>query len=354
MRCLAIALCIGDKGVWVGLVETLYQAPTGLSVWGSRWDEVVIRCAAFRGGEPMASALSVDLRERVVAAIEAGASRREAARRFEVSPASAVRWHGAFVQEGRTQAKPMGGDQRSHAIEAQADLIRLTYEAQPELFLHELRDRRPNEACESESAACPASSSATASRAKNTGHAAEQEREDVKPRAGLGSSASSISTRTGSCSSRDRHQYEDGAAIWAGSTRRTLPGRGPIRAMKTITVTAVLRTSGLMATAVFDGPMTSACFRDYVEQTLVPVLMPGDTVVLDNLQATRSAGSATLRGGGSEAALPAGLIPRLQSQRIRLRQASRPRFEPRPLARSATSGTPSNAPSNSSRYTNPH
>ena len=88
----------------------------------------------------MASALSVDLRERVVAAIEAGASRLEAARRFKVSPASAVRWRGSFVHEGWTQAKPMGGDQRSHAIEAQADLIRLTYEAQPELFLHELRD----------------------------------------------------------------------------------------------------------------------------------------------------------------------------------------------------------------------
>ena len=52
----------------------------------------------------MAAALSVDLRDRVVAAIEAGASRREAARRFEVSPASAVRWHGAFVQEGRWAA----------------------------------------------------------------------------------------------------------------------------------------------------------------------------------------------------------------------------------------------------------
>ena len=73
-------------------------------------------------GLPAAS----DLRERAVAAIEARASRREAARRFEVSPASAVRWHGAFVQEGRTQAKPMGSDQRSHTIEAQADLIRQT------------------------------------------------------------------------------------------------------------------------------------------------------------------------------------------------------------------------------------
>ena len=35
----------------------------------------------------------------------------------------------------------MCGDQRSHAVEAQSELIRQTYEAQPELFLHELRDR---------------------------------------------------------------------------------------------------------------------------------------------------------------------------------------------------------------------
>ncbi len=58
----------------------------------------------------MPSALSADLRERVMMAIEAGASRREAARRFEVGPASAVRWHEAFVREGRTRAKPIGWD----------------------------------------------------------------------------------------------------------------------------------------------------------------------------------------------------------------------------------------------------
>lgn len=52
----------------------------------------------------MASALSVNLRERVVAAIEAGASRREAARRFEVSPASAVRWPGPSCR--RAERRP--------------------------------------------------------------------------------------------------------------------------------------------------------------------------------------------------------------------------------------------------------
>lgn len=48
----------------------------------------------------MPSALSVDLRERVVAAIEAGASRRQAAKRFGVGAASAVRWHERFRQDG--------------------------------------------------------------------------------------------------------------------------------------------------------------------------------------------------------------------------------------------------------------
>lgn len=56
----------------------------------------------------------------------------------------------------------------------------------------------------------------------------------------------------------------------------------PFGHWKTITVTAGLRTSGLTATALFDGPMTGARFRGYVEQTLVPALRPGDTVVLDN------------------------------------------------------------------------
>lgn len=64
----------------------------------------------------------------------------------------------------------------------------------------------------------------------------------------------------------------------------------PFGHWKTITVTAGLRTSGLMATALLDGPMTGARFRDYVDETLVPVLQPGDTVVLDNLPAHKVSG----------------------------------------------------------------
>ena len=42
----------------------------------------------------------------------------------------------------------------------------------------------------------------------------------------------------------------------------------------------------MTATAVFDGPIDSDSFRAYIEQVLVPVLRPGDVVVLsDNLAA---------------------------------------------------------------------
>lgn len=64
----------------------------------------------------------------------------------------------------------------------------------------------------------------------------------------------------------------------------------PFGHWKTITVTAGLRANGLMATALFDGPMTGARFRGYVEETLVPALKRSDTVVLDNLPAHKVGG----------------------------------------------------------------
>ncbi|GJE23606.1 IS630 family transposase ISMex21 [Methylobacterium mesophilicum] len=59
---------------------------------------------------------------------------------------------------------------------------------------------------------------------------------------------------------------------------------------KTITVTAALRTNGLVATTLFDGATNGARFRAYVTDTLVPVLKPGDNVILDNLQSHKVVG----------------------------------------------------------------
>ena len=59
---------------------------------------------------------------------------------------------------------------------------------------------------------------------------------------------------------------------------------------KTTTVTAALRSTGLVATTLFDGATNGTRFRSYVAEILVPVLRPGDTVILDNLNAHKVTG----------------------------------------------------------------
>lgn len=58
---------------------------------------------------------------------------------------------------------------------------------------------------------------------------------------------------------------------------------------RTLTFLGALRNDQLTAPCVFDGPMNGQCFRAYVEQQLVPVLKPGDIVVMDNLGSHKSA-----------------------------------------------------------------
>lgn len=59
---------------------------------------------------------------------------------------------------------------------------------------------------------------------------------------------------------------------------------------KTTTFTAGLRVNGLSAPMVIDGPMDGDVFRAYVERVLVPELVPGDVVVMDNLPAHKVRG----------------------------------------------------------------
>jgi transposase len=87
----------------------------------------------------MAKALSVDLRSRVVAAIESGLSCRAAAAQFGVSVSSAIRWRSLHRQTGDARPKRQGGDRRSGRTEAHADLILGLLEAQSDITLAELR-----------------------------------------------------------------------------------------------------------------------------------------------------------------------------------------------------------------------
>ena len=88
----------------------------------------------------MAKSLSEDLRRRVIAAVDGGLSRRAAAVRFGVAAASAVRWVREWHESGATCAKPQGGDQRSHRIEAYRDAILAAIERQVDITLVELAE----------------------------------------------------------------------------------------------------------------------------------------------------------------------------------------------------------------------
>ena len=87
----------------------------------------------------MAKALSVDLRERVVAVVAAGASRRAAAARFGVGISSAIRWCAQAREAGSVAPGPLGGDRRSARIEAHAGLILGMLDGKPDITLAEIQ-----------------------------------------------------------------------------------------------------------------------------------------------------------------------------------------------------------------------
>ena len=86
-------------------------------------------------------ALSDDLRERVVGAVEGGMSRNAAAKRFGVSIASAVRWVARFKAKGAISPAPTGGDRRSGRIEAHRDYLLGLIRRRPDMTLLEIQER---------------------------------------------------------------------------------------------------------------------------------------------------------------------------------------------------------------------
>ena len=65
-------------------------------------------------------------------------------------------------------------------------------------------------------------------------------------------------------------------------------GFAPHGPLHTLTFVGALRCDRFTAPCVFDGPINGACFLAYVEQLLVPTLVPGDIVIMDNLGSHKS------------------------------------------------------------------
>ncbi|MGA7787164.1 MAG: IS630 family transposase [Xanthobacteraceae bacterium] len=227
---------------------------------------------------------SQDLRERVLEAVETGASRREAAERFEVSPSSAIKWMQRWQETGSLAAKPIGGS--ISPLEKHADWLLTLIGEQPDLTLDEIvvamRKRR---VAGSRSAVWRLFARHGIS-FKKTLRAAEQERPDV--------------ARARRRWMREQGMFDPARLVFIDETSTStnmvrlrgrcrrgerLIGRVPQGHWKTITFVAGLRHDKMVAPFVVDGPMTRAIFLAYLEQCLRPTLKRCDIVIVDNLPA---------------------------------------------------------------------
>ncbi len=89
----------------------------------------------------MSRALSVDLRVRVLGAVSAGATHREAADRFGVSAASVSRWRERHRNQGDPSPKALGGDRRSDRIEAHHEAVMAALGPGRDATIEEVRAR---------------------------------------------------------------------------------------------------------------------------------------------------------------------------------------------------------------------
>lgn len=88
----------------------------------------------------MARPLSLDLRERIIGAVEGGLSRRAAAERFRTSVSCVIKLVQRWKETGSAAPGRMGGH-KEFALAEHEGLVLQLYEAQPDITLDELHAR---------------------------------------------------------------------------------------------------------------------------------------------------------------------------------------------------------------------
>jgi transposase len=238
-------------------------------------------------------ALSRDIREKVVKAIAGGMSRRQAAARFDIGPATAVRWAKRVETTGDVAPLKMGGDRRSHRIEAHGEFILAQIKAKPDMTIMELREKitERHGLGFGYGTVWRFFARHRITRKKKTGHASEQDREDV--------AAAREDWFEGQLDlDPSKLVFIDETAIstnmargygWAPQGERCRASV-PFGHWKTTTLIAALRFDRIDAPMTIDGALDGDSFLAYVEQVLAPTLSAGETVVMDNIPVHKVAG----------------------------------------------------------------
>ena len=237
-------------------------------------------------------ALSMDIRKKVIKAIAGGMSRRQAATRFDIGPATAVRWAKRVEILGSVAPSRMGGDRRSRRIEAHAEFILAQLEEQPDLTILELREkiRERHGVGFGHATIWRFLARHKITRKKKTGHASEQEREDVAE-AREAWFEGQLDLDPSKLVFLDETAVSTNMARRFGWTPRGQRCRMSVPfGWKTKTLVAALRWDRIDAPMTIDGALDGASFLAYVEQVLAPTLSAGETVLMDNVRTHKVAG----------------------------------------------------------------
>ena len=249
----------------------------------------------------MGAPYSLDLRERVVAAVAGGMSRAEAGRHFRVSHSSAIRWTKREAETGSPAALPMGG-KKPFALAGEEAWIRSRLAEEPDITGRELLAELTRRGVAVSYYGVRHFLDHVDLSFKKSLRASEQDRGDVARRRRL------WKERQGKISGA-RLVFVD--ETWAKTNMTRLHGRCargqrlvakvPHGRRKTLTFVAGLRCDGIIAPCVFDGPIDGESFLAWVEQFLLPTLRPGDIVVMDNLSShKRPAIRRAIRSAGAK------------------------------------------------------
>ena len=208
----------------------------------------------------MARPYSLDLRERVVAAVTAGESCRKVAETYRVSVASVVKWSQRFRSTGSAAAKRMSGSQ-PRSLAGERDWLVAHLAATPDLTLRALVVELGERGAVTSSARSGASCTMPASASKKTLFASEQDRADVARRRAqwkkyqdrLDPARLVFIDETWAKTNMTR------LCGWAPRGRKLL-AKVPQGHWRTLTFLAALRHDRIDAPCVIDGPINGESF----------------------------------------------------------------------------------------------
>jgi transposase len=232
----------------------------------------------------MGKPYSDDLRERVVAAIEAGHTRVKVAELYNMALSTVGGIIKRKRETGSVSPDKFGG-YKTFTLEPHTDRVKELVAEQPDSTLAELQVRLAKEKVKvSQSGISRFLRHINLTFKKKSLHAAEQDRPDV-------AAAREALRKEQEILDPKQLVFIDETAATTKMTRlygrapqgKRLVDKVPHGHWKTTTFICGLRYDGVTAPFVLDGPMDGPHFLAYVEQILAPTLRKGQIVFLDNV-----------------------------------------------------------------------